>query len=88
MDPQSRLLILTDLDGSLLDADTYGYEAARPALKSLRDRGIPLIFCSSKTFAEVEPIRHEMENTVPFIVEMVVQFIFLKVIFLRCRRIV
>lgn len=69
MDTQPRLIILTDLDGSLLDADTYEYEAARPGLENIQARNIPLMFCSSKTFAEVEPLRVEMKNVDPFIVE-------------------
>ncbi len=69
MDPKPHLVILTDLDGSLLDADTYDYGAARSALQDLRARQIPVMFCTSKTFAEVEPLRREMKNAHPFIVE-------------------
>jgi mannosyl-3-phosphoglycerate phosphatase len=64
-----RLLVFTDLDGTLLEADTYRYDAARPALERLRKRAIPLIVCTSKTRAEVEPIRKDLGNTHPFIVE-------------------
>lgn len=35
----------------------------------MRDRNIPLIFCTSKTRAETETIRKQTENTHPFIVE-------------------
>lgn len=69
MDPESRLVILTDLDGSLLDPDTYAYDAAQAALDDLQARQVPLMFCTSKTFAEVEPLRQQMKNTDPFIVE-------------------
>ncbi|MDT7043906.1 HAD-IIB family hydrolase [Candidatus Nitronereus thalassa] len=69
MEPESRLIIMTDLDGSLLDYDTYGYEPARSALEDLQARGVPVMFSSSKTFAEVEPLRLEMKNVDPFIVE-------------------
>ena len=65
----SRLLILTDLDGSLLDSDTYEPEGARSALDELRARNIPLVFCTSKTHAEVEPIRQSLSNRDPFIIE-------------------
>lgn len=65
----SRLIIFSDLDGSLLDPDTYGYEPAKPVLDLLHQRGIPLILCTSKTRAEVEPLRGELSNTDPFIVE-------------------
>jgi mannosyl-3-phosphoglycerate phosphatase len=63
------LLIFTDLDGTLLDLSTYSFQPALPALKALKKRNIPLIFCTSKTRAETERIRQETENTHPFIVE-------------------
>jgi mannosyl-3-phosphoglycerate phosphatase len=62
-------LIFTDLDGTLLDPLTYSFQSALPALKTLKKRGIPLIFCTSKTRAETEKIRRQTENTHPFIVE-------------------
>lgn len=64
-----RLVVFTDLDGTLLDADTYRYDAARPALDRLCEQEIPLIFCTSKTRAEVEPLRKKLDNHHPFIVE-------------------
>lgn len=69
MIPKPEYAIFTDLDGSLLDHDTYSWEAARPALEAVRVRRIPLIFCSSKTWAEIEPLRSELRNTDPFITE-------------------
>lgn len=62
-------VVFTDLDGTLLDHQTYAFEAARPALKLLKDREIPLIFCSSKTRAEVERYRRLFHDGDPFIVE-------------------
>lgn len=47
-----HLLIFTDLDGTLLDARTYAWEPAAPALAALKARGIPVVFCTSKTAAE------------------------------------
>ena len=47
-------LIFTDLDGTLLDRDTYAWEAARPALDRLKRQGIPWVLVTSKTRAEVE----------------------------------
>jgi mannosyl-3-phosphoglycerate phosphatase len=64
-----RTVIFTDLDGTLLDAQTYSYEAARPALERIRQLGIPLILCSSKTRAEMEVWRERLGNRDPFIVE-------------------
>lgn len=63
------LIVFTDLDGTLLDAATYRYDAARPALDRLRERDIPLVICTSKTRAEVEPLRKDLDNRHPFIVE-------------------
>ncbi len=62
------LICVTDLDGTLLD-ENYSCEQARPALRELKDRRIPLIFCTSKTRAEVEAYRLQLDNTHPFIVE-------------------
>jgi mannosyl-3-phosphoglycerate phosphatase len=64
-----QLLIFTDLDGTLLDVSTYSFQPALPALKALKKRNIPLIFCTSKTRAESEKIRKQTDNTHPFIVE-------------------
>jgi mannosyl-3-phosphoglycerate phosphatase len=65
----NRILVLTDLDGTLLDHRTYSFEPARPALRLLRESGIPLIVCTSKTRAEVEEIRTALGNSDPFVVE-------------------
>jgi mannosyl-3-phosphoglycerate phosphatase len=62
-------VVITDLDGTLLDQDTFEWAAARPAIERLKVRGIPLIFCTTKTRAEAEPWRTELENIHPFIVE-------------------
>src|SRR5207253_11339070 len=64
-----RVVLFTDLDGTLLDAATYRYDAARPALDRLRECRIPLIICTSKTRAEVDYLRRELDNRDPFIVE-------------------
>ncbi len=64
-----RQVVITDLDGCLLDARTYAWEAHREAMEELRRRGIPLVFCTSKTRAETEALRRETGNEDPFIVE-------------------
>lgn len=65
----SNLIVFTDLDGSLLDGTTYSYEAAAPALTMLREQGIPLMLVSSKTRAEMDPLRQRLGHRDPFIVE-------------------
>lgn len=62
-------LIFTDLDGTLLDHDTYEWAPARPALAELGRCGIPWVLVTSKTRAEVELLRREMGHGHPFIVE-------------------
>jgi len=64
-----RTIVFTDLDGTLLAHDSYSWEGARPALQELRRRRIPLVFCSSKTRAEVRSLRRAIGNSDPFIVE-------------------
>lgn len=65
----ARRVVATDLDGCLLDARTYRWEAARPALDALRQRGIPLVLCSSKTRAEMAPLHAELGLDAPYIFE-------------------
>lgn len=65
----SHIVIFTDLDGSLLDAKTYSFDAAREALEALRARGVPLILASSKTRVEIERLRNSLDHPHPFIVE-------------------
>jgi mannosyl-3-phosphoglycerate phosphatase len=64
-----KLIIFTDLDGTLLDYSTYFFEAALPALKMLKEKNIPLIICSSKTRKEIEYYRKKLGNNHPFISE-------------------
>jgi len=66
---RSHLIIITDLDGTLLDPQTYSYEASLPAIERLKSLQIPLILCSSKTRGEVAPLWHALGLTHPFIVE-------------------
>jgi mannosyl-3-phosphoglycerate phosphatase len=65
----SNFVVFTDLDGSLLDHDTYSFENARPALERIRDQRIPLVFTSSKTRPEIETLQATMGIQEPFIVE-------------------
>jgi mannosyl-3-phosphoglycerate phosphatase len=66
---KNRILVFTDLDGTLLDHTTYSFRGALPAIKMLRQRKIPVIICTSKTRAEVEVVRLALRNSDPFIVE-------------------
>jgi mannosyl-3-phosphoglycerate phosphatase len=53
-------IVFSDLDGTLLDHETYSWDAAKPALAALKENGIPLILASSKTAAEISGLRAEM----------------------------
>ena len=65
----AKLILFTDLDGTLLHPKTYAFDAALPALNLIKEKEIPLIFCSSKTKAEIEVYRKRLNNTHPFISE-------------------
>lgn len=64
-----KKIIFTDLDGTLLDSATYSMKAAEPALDLARQKGIPVVFVSSKTRPEMETWRKRLGNSHPFIVE-------------------
>lgn len=64
-----KYVVFTDMDGTLLDHDTYSYDAARPALELLRREGVPLVICTSKTRVEIEKFRMELDIPDPFISE-------------------
>jgi len=66
---QQRFVVFTDLDATLLDHDTYAFDAAEPALDRLRREPIPLVLCSSKTRAEIEVLRVRLSNEHPFVSE-------------------
>lgn len=63
------IVVFSDLDGTLLDHETYDFEPARPALDKLARMNIPLILASSKTEAEMRPIAAAMGRAFPMIVE-------------------
>jgi len=63
------IVVFSDLDGTLLDHETYSFAAALPALAALRARRIPLVLASSKTEAEMRPIAEAIGIDHPMIVE-------------------
>ncbi len=54
------LVVVTDLDGTLLDHATYRCDAAREALALLSERHVPVILSSSKTRAEITAIQRQL----------------------------
>lgn len=70
MNDAPLLAVFTDLDGTLLDHDSYSYAPALPALEALKARGLPLVLASSKTAAEIAPLRAALgREACPAIVE-------------------
>lgn len=63
------LVIVTDLDGSLLNHDDYSFKDANEALYQLSKRDIPLIFNTSKSKSEVAALRERLNNHHPYIIE-------------------
>lgn len=64
------LLVFSDLDGTLLDHQSYDWSPARPALDRLRALGAGVVLASSKTAAEMTELRRAMAlDAWPAIVE-------------------
>lgn len=61
MDPlapaHQKLVVFSDLDGTLLDHNDYDFTPARPALDRLAALQVPLVLASSKTAAEIAPLQ-------------------------------
>lgn len=55
--PSLPLLVFSDLDGTLIDHQTYSAAAADPALKALKSCDAGLVMASSKTGPEISRIR-------------------------------
>ncbi|MDF1762654.1 MAG: HAD-IIB family hydrolase [Oleibacter sp.] len=67
--PEAPIVVMTDLDGTLLDHDTYSTVKAAPTLKRLHELRIPLIFNTSKTHAEVKTLKQDMDIRYPHVCE-------------------
>jgi len=65
----TRLIVFTDLDGTLLSHDDYDFEPARPALEILRRLGAVVVLARSKTRAEIEALRARIGLDGPFVSE-------------------
>ena len=63
------LLVFTDLDGTLLDSESYSFQRAVPALRELKYQLASVILVSSKTLGEVEFWRNQVDSQSPFVVE-------------------
>lgn len=63
-----KLLIVTDLDASLI-GDDYLFTDAIPALSRLADLGYPVVFNSSKTLTELKVLASQLKLDTPLIAE-------------------
>ena len=64
-----RVVVFTDLDGTLLDHRSYSFRMALPALDLLSRRRIPVVPVSSKTAAEIRLWMKQLNLHGPFICE-------------------
>ena len=62
-------LVITDLDGTLLDHHSYSWQAAAPVIDKLKKRNVPIVINTSKTVEEVIALQKDLNITMPFIVE-------------------
>ncbi len=69
MKEKFKVVIFTDLDGSLLHRDTFKFDTIKNYISSLVDRGIIIIPNSSKTEKEIENFNEELEVDLPYISE-------------------
>jgi len=64
----AKIVTFTDLDGTLLD-EKYSYQNVKPVIDQLLILNAAIVFCSSKTRAEIEFYRKKMRINDPFISE-------------------
>lgn len=60
MTSNTDLIVFTDLDGTLIDHDTYDWTPAQPALSALKHVSAGVVLASSKTAAEIIPLRQTL----------------------------
>jgi mannosyl-3-phosphoglycerate phosphatase len=65
----SIYIVFSDLDGTLLDHHTYRYDESLRGIAILRERGVPLVLVSSKTFPEMMKIHGALELDSPLVFE-------------------
>ncbi|MFN8093111.1 MAG: hypothetical protein U0599_12990 [Vicinamibacteria bacterium] len=68
MKPASRMVV-SGLDGGLLDPVTRDYDGARAAVAALARAGVPLVLCSSRTRREVTLVWRVFGLGAPIVVE-------------------
>ena len=66
---KTSVVIFTDLDGTLLNRDTFKFDEIKDYIKSLINNGITIIPNTSKTNAELYNFIKELGINIPFITE-------------------
>ena len=64
-----KILIFTDLDGSLLHRDTFKFDKIKDYIKELLSKGIFIIPNTSKTEKEILEFNNELGSNLPYICE-------------------
>tara|TARA_B100000989_G_C19471028_1_gene440690 strand:+ start:308 stop:1114 length:807 start_codon:yes stop_codon:yes gene_type:complete len=69
MKKKLTIIVFTDLDGTLLDRDTFKFDPIKDYIKNLINNGIIIIPNTSKTEKEIEKFNGELGIELPFISE-------------------
>ena len=69
MNQKKEVLIFTDLDGSLLNNETFKFDEIKNFLLKCLNNGIKLIPTSSKTDLEIQQFINELNYNIPYISE-------------------
>ena len=69
MKKKFKIIIFTDLDGTLLHRDTFQFDTIKNYIKNLINKGVIIIPNSSKTEIEIEKFNEELGVNLPFISE-------------------
>jgi mannosyl-3-phosphoglycerate phosphatase family protein len=62
-------MVVTDLDGTMMSHDNYSMEGIQETVALLGEKNIPVVFNTSKTYAETRLIQQKLGITDPMIVE-------------------
>ena len=66
---KNKILIFTDLDGSILDRDTFKFDQIKQYIKKILNSGILIIPNSSKTESEISEFNQELGENLAYISE-------------------
>ncbi len=67
---KEQKIIITDLDGTLLNNKNYSLgQLTKNTYKKVQKNKIPICFCTSKSFHELQYFRKNLRNNEPFIAE-------------------